>query len=300
MELKGGYYLAGSMNGEIGIFEKTQLELKQTLRIEGINNIYHMEKIKHENLDLIAVASNLNDIILISVFQKEKQSEEKKEKIFDYKIEFKKEEHKGKINKIIQLRNGFIVSASEDLFVIFWKLIENVNNISLECISKIEMDIDVFELIEIPSTNELLCNNKLFDLETLCFKRKLNIYLEGKTFYCSACLFKEKYIGYVSGCDGISVINIETGKKYFITGRFDYVDAVYSVDNETFCLCSKDLHDIFGILAGRGLSQQFKLDEDEFVEIGRITITGVCNSYMTDSDNNFIMGNMDGQLLKFI
>ena len=152
MEIKGGYYLVGSMNGEIGIFEKTQLELKQTLRIEGINNIYHMEKIKHENLDLIAVASNLNEIILISVLQKEKQSEEKKEKIFKYKIEFKKEEHKGKINKIIQLRNGFIVSASEDLFVLFWKLIANVNNISLECISKIEMDIDVFELIEIPST----------------------------------------------------------------------------------------------------------------------------------------------------
>ena len=104
----------------------------------------------------------------------------------------------------------------------------------------------------------------------------------------------------MSGCDGISVINIETRKKYFITGRFDYVDAVYSVDNETFCLCTKDLHDIFGILGGRGLSQQFKLDEDEFVQIGRITITGVCNSYMTDSDNNFIMGNIDGQLLKFI
>ena len=295
MEIKGGYYLVGSMNGEIGIFEKTQLELKQTLRIEGITNIYHMEKIKHENLDLIAVASNLNDIILISVFQKEKEDE----KIFDYKIEFKKEEHKGKINKIIQLSNGLVVSASEDLFVIFWKLIKNGNNISLESVSKIEMDIDVFELIEIPLTNELLCNNKLIDLETLCFKRKLNIYLEGKTFYCSACLFKEKYIGYVSGCDGISVINIETGKKYFITGRFDYVDAVYSIDNETFCLCTKDLHDIFGIFGGRGLSQQFKLDEDEFEEIGGITITGVCNCYMTDSDNNFIMGNMAGELLKF-
>ena len=52
-------------------------------------------------------------------------------------------------------------------------------------------------------------------------------------------------------------------------------------------------------LGGRGLSQQFKLDEDEFVQIGRITITGVCNSNMTDSDNNFIMGNMAGELLKF-
>ena len=161
------------------------------------------------------------------------------------------------------------------------------------------MDIDVFELIEIPLTNELLCNNRLINLETLCFKKKLNICLEGKTFYCSACLFKEKYIGYVDSCDGISVVNIETGKKYYITGKFDYVDAVYSVDNETFCLCTKDLHDIFGIFGGRGLSQQFKLDEDEFVEIGRITITGVCNCYMADSDNNFIMGNMDGQLLKF-
>ena len=291
IELKCGYYLVGSMNGDIGIFERKQLELKQTLRLEGITNIYHMEKIKHENLDLIAVASNLNEIILISVFQKENN--------FEYKIEFRKEEHKGKINKIIQLSNGLIVSASEDKFVIFWKLINNKNNVSLESVSKIEMDIDVFELIEIPLTNELLCNNRLIDLETLCFKKKLNICLEGKTFYCSACLFKEKYIGYVSGCDGISVVNIETGKEYYITGKFDYVDAVYSIDNETFCLCTKDLHDIFGIFGGRGLSQQFKLDEDEFVEIGRITITGVCNCYMTDSDNNFIMGNMDGQLLKF-
>ena len=70
---------------------------------------------------------------------------------------------------------------------------------------------------------------------------------------------------------------LETGKKYFIIGIFDFVDTNYSFDNETFCLCTKDSHDIFGIFGRRGLSQQFKLDEDEFVEIGSITITGVCN-----------------------
>ena len=161
------------------------------------------------------------------------------------------------------------------------------------------MDIDVYSLIEIPFLNGLLCNNELIDLETFSFKRRLKVYLEGKTFNCSVCLFKEKYIGSVNFCDGISIINIETGKEYYITWLYDYVDAVYSIDNETFCLCTRNLHDIFGLFGGKGLSQQFKLDEEEFVEIGRATITGVCNCYMNDSENNFIMGNMTGYLLKF-
>ena len=120
-----------------------------------------------------------------------------------------------------------------------------------------------------------------------------------KNFNCSVCLFKEKFIGYVDSCDGIRVIDIETGKGYYITGKYDYVDAIYTVDNETFCLCTKDLHDIFGFFGGRGLSQQYKLDEDEFEQIGKNTLTGVCNCFMTDSENNFVMGTMSGRLLKF-
>ena len=53
------------------------------------------------------------------------------------------------------------------------------------------------------------------------------------------------------------------------------------------------------MFGGRGLSQQYKLDEDEFVQIGSIIVTGVCNCFMTDSENNFIMGTMSGRLLKF-
>ena len=161
------------------------------------------------------------------------------------------------------------------------------------------MDLDVHVLIEIPFSNELLCNNVLIDLESFSIKRDLNIDIEQKNFNCSVCLFKEKFIGYVDSCDGIRVIDIETGKGYYITGKYDYVDAIYTVDNETFCLCTKDLHDIFGFFGGRGLSQQYKLDEDEFEQIGKNTLTGVCNCFMTDSENNFVMGTMSGRLLKF-
>ena len=35
-----------------------------------------------------------------------------------------------------------------------------------------------------------------------------------------------------------------------------------------------------------------QLEEDDFVEIGKITATGTCNCYMNDSKNNFIMGDM--------
>ena len=302
IELKGGYYLSGSMDGDIGIYDSTNLELKQKLRIEGINNIYHLEKIKDENLDLISISSDLNEVIIISVFQEEKQreddSKEEKEYTFNYKFEFRKKENNDKINKIIQLSNGLIVSSSADGFVIFWKLIKNESKISLESILKIEMGKDIYFLIEIPFYNGLLCNNILIDLETFT-QRKLNIYLEGKDFTCCVCFFKEKYIAFLDLCFGVAVINIETGKNYYINAKYDYVDAIYTIDNETICVCTKDLHDIFGFYGGRGLTQQFKLSEDEFVEIGKILSIGTCNCYMTDSENNCVLGNMAGELMKF-
>ena len=46
-------------------------------------------------------------------------------------------------------------------------------------------------------------------------------------------------------------------------------------------------------------SQQFKLEETDFVEIGEITNTGTCNSYIIDSQNNFVMGDMAGELSKY-
>lgn len=56
---------------------------------------------------------------------------------------------------------------------------------------------------------------------------------------------------------------------------------------------------MFGLFGGIGLTQQFKLNEDVFVEIGDIVITGVCNCFMTDSKNNFVIGTMSGKLMKF-
>ena len=97
----------------------------------------------------------------------------------------------------------------------------------------------------------------------------------------------------------MAILNIETGEEYYVEGRYDYVDAIYTVDNETFCLCTKDLHDLFGLFGGVGLTQQYKLNENDFVEIGSIMPTGVCNCYMTDSENNFIMGTMKGKIMKF-
>ena len=58
--------------------------------------------------------------------------------------------------------------------------------------------------------------------------------MQDKNFNCSICLFKEKYLAYVVECDYICVLNLETGKEYLIYGSFDYVEAVYSMDNETF------------------------------------------------------------------
>ena len=77
---------------------------------------------------------------------------------------------------------GLIVSSSEDKSIIIWKALKKENNIHLQSISKIQVDIDVHVLIEIPFTNELLCNYVLIDLESFAIKRELNIRIEGKTF----------------------------------------------------------------------------------------------------------------------
>ena len=296
IELKGGYYLAGSKEGIIGIFDSEKLELKQNFRIKGINKIFHMEKIKDENSDLIAIASDSNEIIIISLFPKEKDNTNiKDDDIFEYKFEFKKEEHTGKINRIIQLTNGLIVSSSEDQSIIFWQIIKNDKKFSLQSISKIKTDSDIHILIECPYTNELICNNKIIDLDSYTFKKVLKIHLQDKSFNCQMCLFKEKYLAYVLDCEDIGIINIETGRAYYIKPKYDYVEAVYSIDNETICLCTQDLYNLFR----SRYSQQFKLEDTDFVEIGEITNTGTCNSYIIDSQNNFVMGDMAGELSKY-
>ena len=298
IELKGGYYLAGSKGGEIGIFDSEKLDLIQNFRLYGIKNIFHLEKIKDENSDLIAVASEADEVIIISVFQKDNidtNNKEAKDNIFDYKFECRKKEHSGAINRIIQLSNGLLVSAAEDELLILWQLFKNDNIINIQSISKVEMNIDIHILIECPFTNELICNYKTIDLNTFTQKRELDLYLQDKTFNCQVCLFKEKYLAYVSGCDGIAIINLENGKYYFISAKFDYVDAVYSIDNETFCLCTRNLYSFFPSRC----SQQYKLEEDDFVEIGEILSTGTCNCYMNDSKNNFVMGGMSGEITKF-
>ena len=294
IELKGGYYLAASKGGNICIFDSEKLEIKQKLRLEGISKIFHLEKIKDNNLDLIAVASNLNEIILLSVFKNNNSG--KNGDTFDYLIECRKQEHKGKLNRIIQLSNGLIVSSAEDEFIIFWQLIKKDNTFSLQSLTKVKIDMDVHILIECPYTNELICNYETIDLKSFTLKRSLNLDLQGKDFNCSTCLFKEKYIASVLECDVIKVLNIENDKEYYIHAKYDYVEAVYTIDNESFCLCTQDLYNIF---RGR-YSQQYKLEEDDFVEVGKITVTGICNCYMTDSKNNFVMGDMNGRLTKFL
>ena len=297
IELKDGYYLAASKGGIIGIFDSEKLDLKQSFRLEGISNIFHLEKIKDENSDLIAVASNLNEIIIISISKKcENDNSNNKEDIFAYKYECRKKEHTDKINRIIQLSNGLIVSSSEDKFIIFWQLIKNDNIFDLQSISKVKIDLDVHILIECPYTNELICNYRTIDLNSFTLKRNLPLRLQDKDFNCSVCLFKEKYIASVVDCDFINVLNIENENEYYISAKYDYVEAVYSIDNETFCLCTQDLYNIF-----RGkYSQQFKFEEDDFVEVGKITATGICNCYITDSKKNFVMGDMSGKLTKFL
>ena len=89
IELKDGYYLVGSKEGNIGILDSEKLDLIQNFRLNGIENIFHLEKIKDENSDLIAVASDINEVIIISIFQKDNidtNNKETQEKILDYKF----------------------------------------------------------------------------------------------------------------------------------------------------------------------------------------------------------------------
>ena len=295
VELKDGFILAGTKEADIGVFDLKNLHLEYKLEFKnlGITQINQLSKIKDDKLELVAVASNLNDIIIISVFHEGKNGEN----IFNYKLECQVKSHSDKINRIIQLSNNLIVSSSSDGYVIFWKLIKNNNSISLESNSKINLEINVHNLIECKYLNELICNSFIIDLKSLTVKKSLEMWFsQDELFNCATCLFNKKYLAYVCSCDGVSVINLENeSKTYFISAKYDYVDAVYTIDDETICLCTRDLYNFFQ----PKYSQQYRLIENDFKEIGKICYTGTCNYYMNDSEGNFIMGLMDGTLTKY-
>lgn len=296
VELKGGFIFSGTKDGDIGIFDSKELKLKTKLKLTnlGINQINHLCKIKDDKLDLIAIASNLSDIIIISAF-----NEQKDENIlFTYKLECKIKSHSDKINRIIQLSNNIIVSSSSDGYIMFWEKLKNNNGISLQFNSKINLEFNVHNLFECLYTNELICNSTTIDLKTFRVKRDINMWFpQDESFNCAMCLFNKKYLAYVSSCDGVMVIDLENiNKTYYITAKYDYVDAVYTIDDETLCVCTRDLYNIFQ----PRFSQQYKLVGNNFKEIGKICHTGTCNCFMNDSEGNFIMGNMSGELLKYL
>ena len=296
VELKGGFFFSGTKEGDLGIFDSKDLKLKTKLKLDnlGINQINQLSKIKDDNLDLIAISSNLSDIIIISIFQKKKGEEIK----FNYKLECQTKSHSNKINRIIQLSNNLIVSSSADGYIMFWKKIKNNNAVSLQFNTKINIDFNVHNLFECKYTNELICNDTIIDLNNFKIKRELDMWFsQDELFNCAMCLFNKKYLAYVSGCDGVKVIDLENiTTTYFIAAKYDYVDAVYTIDDETLCVCTRDLYNIFQ----PRYSQQFKLVENEFREIGKICHTGTCNCFMNDSEGNFIMGDMSGELTKYI
>ena len=292
IELRGGYYLSGTKEADIGIYNSNTLELKTKLKFKSmkITQVNHLSKIRDNKLDLVSNASNLNDIIIISVFQD-------KNIFFDYKIECQIKAHSGKINKILQLSNNLIVSSSSDGYVIFWELIKKSgDSISLQTISKINLGFNVHVLIECHFTNELICNYVTIDLKRFIIKKEFMMWFpQDELFNCAMCLFNKKYIAYVSLCDGVRIINIETNEEFqAITAKYDYVDAVYTIDDETLCLCTRDLYNIFQ----PRFSQQYS--GNNFKEIGKICYTKTCNCYMNDSEGNFIMGDMGGSLIKYI
>ena len=325
VQLKKSYYLAGSKKNEIGIFEKNELNLIGKFNLKNINEINHLTKIRDENLDLIAICSDLSDIIIISIFQKTKiedildknkeddkkdesdednysNNEEIDEKIknsFGYKIECQVSGHSDKVNRLIQLSNNLIASSSKDGYVIIWEKINNNNRINLQTVIKINLKNDIYYLVECPFTNELICNDQAIDLKTFKIKRELNISIPSNVFNCGICLFNDKYIASFSNdCEYISILNIENNEEYIVNGRYDYVEAVYTIDNKTFCLCTQNLDTFFRAR----YSQHFRLNEkrNKFKEIGEMTHTGTCNSYMNDDEGNFIMGNMSGYLVKLL
>ena len=295
IELKGGLILAGSKSNDIAIFDSKEMKLKGTLSFSkiGITQTNHLAKIKDEKLDLVAIASNLNDIIIVSINQKN----ENDKIIFDYKVECQIKSHSKSIKRIIQLSNGLIASGSSDGYVMFWeKIKKDDDSISLQNNSKIKLDFNVHTLIECQYTNELICNYTTIDLKTFTIKRDLNIYLQDESFHCSMCLFNKKYIAFVFDCDGVEILNLENNEKYYVSAKYDYVDAVFTEDDETFCLCTKNLYNIFQ----PRYIQQFRLIGNKFKEIGKTFYSGTINCFMKDSEGNFIVGLMDGSLAKYI
>ena len=109
IQLSGGYYLAGSKSADIGIFDYKSLEFKGRIKVSeiGITQINQLSKIKDDKFDLCAIASNLSDIIIISIFQTQKDEN----KIFEYKIECQIKAHSDNINRIIQLSNCIIIGG---------------------------------------------------------------------------------------------------------------------------------------------------------------------------------------------
>jgi len=318
IQLKGAFYLAGSKKNEIGIFDKNELKLIGKFSLENINEITHLTKIRDENLDLIAICSDLKDIIIISVFQNTKIEDvcvknEKNENIFSYneeiyekiknnfgyKIECQVSGHIDKVNRLIQLSNNLIASSGKDGNVIIWEKMSNNNLINLQSIIKINLGFDIYFLIECPFTNELICNDQTIDLNTFKIKRELGISIPSNTFNCGICLFNDKFIASLNNdCEGIDILNIENNKSYYVCGRYDYVEAVYTIDNKTFCLCTQNLDTFFRAR----YSQHFRFDEkiNKFKEIGEMTHTGTCNSYINDNEGNFVMGDMGGYLVKLL
>ena len=297
IELSGGYYLAGSKSADIGIFDKKSLEFKGKIEVNdiGITLINHLTKIKDDKMDLCAIASNLSDIIIISIFETEKHEK----KNFEFKIECQIKAHSGKINRIIQLSNDLIASSSIDGYVMLWeKIKKSDNSIFLQNNTKINLGFNIHYLIECKYTNELICNSVAVDLKNFTKTRNFDMWWpQDESFNCAICLFNKKYLAYVSGCDNVQIINIEKNVTcHSITPKYDYVDAVFTVDGETICLCTRDLYNIFQ----PKYSQQFRLIENNFKEIGHICHTGTCNYFMNDSDDNFVMGIMSGNLIKYI
>ena len=297
IQLSNKYYVAGSKSADIGIFDFNSLKFIEKLKVNniGITQINQLTKIKDDKLDLCAIASNLSDIIIISIFYNEKDDN----KIFEYKIECQIKSHSDKINRIIQLSNDLIASSSADGFVMLWeKIKKNDNSILLQNNSKINLGFNIHNLIECQYTNELICNSVAVDLKSFTKTRNFEMWwAQNELFNCAICLFNKKYLAYVSGCDNVQVINVEKNVLCnSITPKYDYVDAVFTVDGETICLCTRDLYNIFQ----PKYTQQFRLIENDFKEIGHICHTGTVNCFMNDSDDNFVMGIMSGYLIKYI
>ena len=225
----------------------------------------------------------------ISIFKNNEKN------FFDYKKVCQFKGHVEKIYRIIQLSNNLIASGSADRSLIIWEKTKKNDLIDLQRISNIKLEILPYNLIECPYTNELICNSQTVDLKTYKVKRKLNISFPGSDFNCSICLFKEKYLAYADIlCEG-EILDIETNKHIPVQTKFDYVEAAFTIDGETFCFCIQNPTNIFR----SRYSQHFIITENKCKNLGKIICIGGCNCYMNDSEGNFIMGDMGGHINKF-